>query len=217
MKKLNVFTTGFPGTNKTLRFINDMAVEQRQSLAKVCGDKSILSGLEIEAGVISSGVISYNGDLITFEGGALGPNVEVITQVENANYNTDPSNGAVVASHPAYENTIARCTEGAGDFPFEDLRRMRPFNEFPAYHGQLTTVFNGFFGLVELPFPDLGHTNYSCFVSTEWSENMQGVVAGFTVPAVIEKQTNSCKIRLVPSELMGHVFVTLKYLIIPTP
>ena len=92
--KLIVSATGFPGTNKTLRFIQDAFKEPLGALAQLAGNKTIITGVVVDNTnpanvVVSNGFISYNGEIIPFVGGSYANTVTIIEAFENVNYNTD--------------------------------------------------------------------------------------------------------------------------------
>jgi hypothetical protein len=124
MKKLRVESTGFPLTNKTLRFLNEGTMENMRGLAKICGDKTILEGVEVDGTTVSDGYIAVNGELIRFQGGTKHDNVIITTTTESVGYNTDPDDSSVVSEFPAYETKTAQCTSASGTFPFDDLVRL---------------------------------------------------------------------------------------------
>lgn len=124
MKKLRVESTGFPVTNKTLRFLNEGTMENMRGLAMICGPKTILEGVEVDGTTVSDGWIAHEGQLIRFQGGTVYENVVISTQTENVGYNTDPENSSSVSEFPAYESKTAQCTAATGDFPFSDLVRL---------------------------------------------------------------------------------------------
>lgn len=124
MKKLLVSGTGFPGTNKTLRYLNESSQENMEALARICGDKTILTGVEVDSGDVSDGWIAVGGELIFFQGGVVGPNVVVNTITDDVPYNTNPADSSVVTNLPAYQRKVAQCTDDPGDFPFDDLVRL---------------------------------------------------------------------------------------------
>ncbi len=128
--KLIVSATGFPGTNKTLRFIQDAFREPLGALAKLAGDKTIITGVVNTAGVVSSGFISYNGEIIPFQGGNYSDTVTIIEAFENVNYNTDANDDTVLDSLPAYRTIYAKCGTGGIDiFNFSELAPLKTIKE----------------------------------------------------------------------------------------
>lgn len=128
--KLIISATGFPGTNKTWRFVQDAFREPLGALAKLAGDKTILTGVVNTAGVVSDGFIVYDGEIIPFQGGNIATEVTIIEAFENVNYNTDANDDTVLDSLPAYRTIYARCgTGGSVIFPFSDLTRLKTVQE----------------------------------------------------------------------------------------
>ncbi|AUX17341.1 hypothetical protein [Flavobacterium columnare] len=128
--KLIVSATGFPGTNKTLRFIQDAFREPLGALAQLAGDKTIITGVVNTAGVVSNGFITYNGEIIPFQGGNYASTVTIIEAFENVNYNTDANDDTVLDSLPAYRTIYAMCGTGGIDiFNFSDLAPLKTIKE----------------------------------------------------------------------------------------
>lgn len=133
--KLIVSATGFPGTNKTLRFIQDAFREPLGALAQLAGNKTIITGVVVTGSdpatmVVSNGFISYNGEIIPFVGGNYADTVTIIEQFENVNYNTDANDDSVLDSLPAYRTIYAKCGTGGIDlFYFGELQRLKTIQE----------------------------------------------------------------------------------------
>lgn len=73
-KRLRVEATGFPGTTKTLKFLQEAFSEPLEALAKLMGnDLVILSGCEIDGGYANPGYMAYRGAIYRFEGGTVPP------------------------------------------------------------------------------------------------------------------------------------------------
>ncbi len=94
MNKLNIAATGYPGTNKSWRFLHDAFAEPLEALAKVCGSVSILYGCELNQAnnTVSDGWMAIEGELYYFEGGELtsaNPDIYIKETIEQAAYNTD--------------------------------------------------------------------------------------------------------------------------------
>lgn len=139
--KLIVSATGFPGTNKTLRFIQDAFKEPLGALAKLAGDKTIITGVVNTAGVVSNGFISYNGEIIPFVGGNYAATVTIIEEFENVNYNTDANDDTVLDSLPAYRTIYAMCGTGGIDiFNFSDLAVLKTIKELSDPNGIIFTI-----------------------------------------------------------------------------
>jgi|SRR5690242_12607501 len=105
---------GFPLDQDALDFLQNNFKAPLNAIAQLFGDKSILYGVEVVGGNVTPGWISYNGELILFQGGAVGAQV-VITETPTQITFEDG------AQHDAYFVKVAKC--GAlGDFPFSDLK-----------------------------------------------------------------------------------------------
>lgn len=128
--KLIVSATGFPGTNKTLRFIQDAFREPLGALAQLAGDKTIITGVINTAGVVSDGFIVYQNEIIPFKGGVFANTVTIFESFENVDYNTDINNDAVLDNLPAYRTIYAKCGTGGIDiFNFSELYRLRTLKD----------------------------------------------------------------------------------------
>lgn len=150
--KLIVSATGFPGTNKTLRFIQDAFREPLGALAKLAGDKTIVTGVVNTAGVVSNGFISYNGEIIPFVGGNYAATVTIIEAFENVNYNTDANDDTVLDSLPAYRTIYAMCGTGGIDiFNFSELAPLKTVKELSNFSLPAGIVID----------PNYVHTDYN--------------------------------------------------------
>lgn len=137
--KLIVSATGFPGTNKTLRFIQDAYREPLAALAKLAGDKTIITGVVVDNSnplniIVSDGFISYNGEIIPFVGGNYIATVTIIETFENVNYNTDADNNQQLDNLPAYRTIYATCGTGGIDiFNFSELVSLKTIKELSQF------------------------------------------------------------------------------------
>lgn len=172
-KKLIISATGFPGTNKTLRFIQDGFREPLGALANLAGHKTIVSGVGIsELGRVRPGFISYNNEIIPFVTGDYADTVTIIEEFENVNYNTDANDDTILDSLPAYRTIYAKCgTGGIDTFNFSELTRLKTFRELAnlelpsniltyLYKGSITVATGNTGGVITVSFPDVGTNNY---------------------------------------------------------
>jgi hypothetical protein len=115
-KNLLISGNGFPGTNKTLRFIQDSHAEPIGALASLLGNTVIVSGCVVDAvaNTISNGFICIDAKIIPFIGGTLATTITLDKVVENGIYNLDVNNDQQLDSLPVYEVITARC--GTGGF-----------------------------------------------------------------------------------------------------
>lgn len=104
---------GFPLEQDTLKFMQDSYDAAFQAVAKLCGDKTILSGVVVTGGNVSSGWISYNNELVPFIGGALGAQVVIAETSTSATFEDG-------TDHAIYFTKTATCG-AVGSFPFSDL------------------------------------------------------------------------------------------------
>jgi hypothetical protein len=104
---------GFPLEQDTLDFMQLAYKGGLGAVAKLCGNKTIITGVEVTGSSVSDGWISYNGELILFQGGTVGAQVvisETPTQVTYEDGNIKE----------AYFLKTAKCGV-IGSFPFSDL------------------------------------------------------------------------------------------------
>lgn len=104
---------GFPLEQDTLKFMQDSYDAAFQAVANLCGNKTILSGVVVAGGNVSSGWISYNNELLPFIGGAVGAQVVIAETATQATF----EDGTV---RDTYFTKTATCGS-VGDFPFSDL------------------------------------------------------------------------------------------------
>jgi hypothetical protein len=135
MDRITIPSTGFPGTNKTWRFLQACFAEPLAALAALAGDKTIISGVNVvfNGQLVTQGFISYNSELILFQQSAPGTTVKIYENTEFVNYNVDANNDQQLDSLPAYITRYATCGTGNGtvvaSFPFSDLKRLKTVKE----------------------------------------------------------------------------------------
>jgi hypothetical protein len=122
--RLIITATGFPGTNKTWRFMYEAFREPFEALASllVKDETVIISGCVVGEGVITPGFICTGGSIYYFIGGPI-PEVEVgnplsvviATETENVEYDVDLDEDDERDVLPAYERKYIRyAAEGPG-------------------------------------------------------------------------------------------------------
>lgn len=109
---------GFPLEQDTLSFMQDSYRGAFAAIAQLCGSKTILFGVQLLAGNISNGWISYNGEMIQFIGGPAAAQV-VITETPGVTQAVfeDGSTRDVYFTKTATVGAV-------GDFPFTDLKPL---------------------------------------------------------------------------------------------
>ena len=107
---------GMPFTQDRMKFLQDGYLGAFSALARLCGDKTILYGMQVAAGNVSSGWFSYNGELIEFIGGSVGVKVKINETAQQFIY----ANGAL---NNGQITKTAVCGV-LGDFDFADLKRL---------------------------------------------------------------------------------------------
>ncbi len=130
MNKLNIASTGYPGTTESWKFIKDSYEMIANALGKIIetNDAVILTGMEIDINNrISDGYLIYQGEIFTFNGGIHTGTIVLVEEVTDVEYNTDPSNSGQLQSLPTYYKRYAKPGnpgEGFQDIPFSDFIRL---------------------------------------------------------------------------------------------
>lgn len=135
-KRLRVESTGFPGTNKTWRFIQESWREPLEALAKLMGSGAlIISGCEINEGVASPGYISYDGVIYYFEGGEVPITQAVVinTVVEDVEYDVDIDEDGQRDSLPGYETKTIKFGTSASIGNLDDFKRLKTILELSEF------------------------------------------------------------------------------------
>lgn len=130
---------GFPFEQDTLKFMQDGYGDMFQGIARMVGDKTILSGVEVVGSTVSNGWITYNGEIIKFIGGALGLGVIIQEASQEALFEDGES-------RPVYK--IRTATIGApATFPFLQLKPANigvPVGTVLMWSGEVTSIPKGF-------------------------------------------------------------------------
>jgi len=130
MNELRVSSTGFPGTNKTWRFLQDALSIPIGAIAHIIGENVILTGVEVTGTQVSDGFIIYNGEILPFQGGTKTNTVTIIENITNVNYNVDINDDTLFDNLPAYIERFAKCgTGGVTAFNFSSLKRLNSLQE----------------------------------------------------------------------------------------
>ncbi|MGE4345949.1 MAG: hypothetical protein AB7D46_00900 [Flavobacteriaceae bacterium] len=135
-KRLRVESTGFPGTNKTWRFIQESWREPLEALAKLMGSGAlIISGCEIDEGVASPGYISYDGVIYYFEGGEVPITQAVVinTVVEDVEYDVDIDEDGQRDSLPGYETKTIKFGTSASIGNLDGFKRLKTILELSEF------------------------------------------------------------------------------------
>ncbi len=108
-------TGGFPLEANSLKFMQD-AYTIFNKLGELSGDKTILSGCELEGGNITDGVIYVNGEVLTFKGGIPQTSIVIVEEVEDAEF----EDGQV---HPTYKTKYATFGTSGNSIPWSEFKR----------------------------------------------------------------------------------------------
>ncbi len=107
---------GFPLSQDRLAFMQQSYTEAIQTLAAICGDKTIVSGVVVTGANVSDGWIVYSGQLIRFVGGSLASRVVVTTTGTGLTFQNGITN--TVLNEPTASCALI------GSFDFADLKRL---------------------------------------------------------------------------------------------
>lgn len=135
-KRLRVESTGFPGTNKTWRFIQESWREPLEALAKLMGSGAlIISGCEINEGIASPGYISYGGVIYYFEGGEVPITQAVVinTVVEDVEYDVDIDEDGQRDFLPGYETKTIKFGTSDSIGNLNDFKRLKTILELSEF------------------------------------------------------------------------------------
>ena len=139
-KRINIAASGFPGTNKTWRFIQEAFAEPLGALAQLAGNFTIVSGMEPSfsaspMGVsYSNGFVSINGEILPFVGGTHQAQCTIIETVENATYDADINNDGILDNLPTYiTRYVTFGSGGVSTFNFSQLKRLKTIDELSAF------------------------------------------------------------------------------------
>lgn len=108
---------GYPLDQDSLKFMQDSYRGALGAIASLCGNKTILYGVEVSVGNVSAGWISYNGELLPFIGGSYAAQVVIEETVVPLIFEDN-------AQHDVEFTKYATCGV-VGDFPFSDLQPIR--------------------------------------------------------------------------------------------
>ncbi|HAX15702.1 MAG: hypothetical protein CMF34_01775 [Leeuwenhoekiella sp.] len=125
MNKLEIQGSGFPGTNKTWRFVRDM-INDVHKLTALGGQNYIVTGCTVNGGQVSAGYVVINGELLPFEAGALAADVIIVETVENTTYLEDLDQDGQGDEKQTYFTRVARFGSGAGSVAWNTLERINP-------------------------------------------------------------------------------------------
>lgn len=109
---------GLPFDQDVLAFMQNGYHKPFGGVAKLCGDKTILYGVENISGNITDGWIAYNGELLPFVGAVAAARVQITDQI--ISYFFENNN-----SYPVETKRTAELVANGGDFDFLDLKRIK--------------------------------------------------------------------------------------------
>lgn len=128
-RRLIISSTGYPGTNDTLRFIQEAINEPITALAQLCGDKVILSGVVVTGQTVSNGYVVINGEILPFVGGQLQTQCSIQEDAESAIYDADNDNDGQQDVLPIFKTRkVVFGTAGLTPFNFSELTRLTAIN-----------------------------------------------------------------------------------------
>lgn len=110
-------TGGLPVTQEHLDFLQQSFLQPFAGVASLLGDSVIISGVNIVAGVAGNGWVVIAGEILPFQGGAVGSDV-VISETIGQELFLDGVNKDV------YFTRAATFGAGPGSIPFANFRRL---------------------------------------------------------------------------------------------
>lgn len=135
-RRVVVTGTGFPGTTKTINYLQDGTIAAFASLAKLLGENVILYGVEqIENSTnYTAGAVSLGGYILPFEAGQYNDFVTLIVETDYATYDADDNNDGVQDSKQAYERRYLKFGTHTGfSFEFAALKRLKTILELSEF------------------------------------------------------------------------------------
>lgn len=148
MNKLNIASTGYPGTTESWKWLE----EEIQFLSKTLmslidtNDSLIITGVNVNGVNVSDGYIVNDGELYKFIGGTKTDTVVFIEEVISVNYNTDLNDQSQISNLPTYYRRYAMCGnigEGIFSIPFDDFLRVKNIRELSNKTNQATESNQG--------------------------------------------------------------------------
>jgi hypothetical protein len=115
---------GFPFTQKTLDFFQTYITDAFTAVGKLIGDKKIITGVENVGGTVSDGWVVIDGELLFFQGGAVGTDVIVVETPDAVQATFEDT-----TTKDVYFSRVATFGSGVGSFPYTELTRLQPIEE----------------------------------------------------------------------------------------
>lgn len=109
---------GFIVDNEYHLSIGEMINQRDATILALAGDKAIISGVELDGGNHTAGVVTYNGKIYSFIAGA------TQTQVTTKKIALDRPNANQVDAPAFYEDVIEFGSDGLETFAFSELTRV---------------------------------------------------------------------------------------------
>lgn len=133
-EQLVIASTGYPGTNDTLRALNTAILENAAAFAMLAGGTCIISGLDPGDDYYSDGWVTFNGEILPFQGGVPCESVTIIEENFAAEYDADTNNDGINDILPVSKTRIMKFgTDGEVTLPFTDLVRLKSFLELSQF------------------------------------------------------------------------------------
>lgn len=114
---------GFIVDNEYHLSIGEMINQRDATILAIAGDKAIISGVELDGGNHTAGVVTYNGKIYSFIAGA------TQTQVTTKKIALDRPNANQVDAPAFYEDVIEFGSDGLETFDFAELTRVKNLQE----------------------------------------------------------------------------------------
>jgi microcystin-dependent protein len=113
---------GFIVDNEYHKTIGEMLQERDAAILALAGNKAIISGVEADGANTTDGMVTFNGKIYRFIGGA------TASDITTKRIAIDRPNASQINAPAFYEDVIEFGTDGFDTFPLADLRRYYPNN-----------------------------------------------------------------------------------------
>lgn len=145
MDIMKLFAGGFPATIETLAFMQDTYSKPLKALSNLTGNKAILIGIVDNAGTVSEGWFTYDGEPMFFKLSNSGATVSIVEKTIQVPYEEDADADGNLDLKDAYVSRYATTNDPIdvdevliATFPFTDLSPITNFRAlFPVGMGVL--------------------------------------------------------------------------------
>lgn len=136
---------GLPLVQESLNWMQDSFRNVGIALAKMLGDKVIVSGCQVVGNNVTDGWITYNGELVRFVGGSYA-NGDQVSVADDTTSALNPATYGDNTVRTIYYEKLAKIST-PGLFPFTDLKPANvgvPVGTVLMWSGNVAAIPNGF-------------------------------------------------------------------------